>query len=309
MKARITGTGFYVPPTVVTNDSLAAYLPTSSAWIERHLGLRERRVVKELDTADLACAATGYALDAAGLMATDIDLLIVATTTPARIAPATASLVAERLGAGRAVAFDIAAVCSGFMYALSLARHMIEAGTQRRALVIGSDTFSRITDWQDRDCVYFGDGAGAVVVEQGPGPGTIADLHLFAYADGGKGFTVLPGAATYTMNGPAIKAHALSVLPGAISDLVAAHGLDMADISWLVPHQAGIGVLRGVAEKIGYPFERVLTSMGEYGNTAAASIPLTLALAVQAGKLEPGQRIVLVSVGAGWTWAVGLVEW
>lgn len=304
----IIGTGSCLPEYVLSNAQIAETVPTSAQWVREHLGIDERRIVIGETTADLAAAAARLALADAGLAPEAVDVLIVATTTPARVAPATASAVARQIGAWRAINFDLGAVCAGFVYALGVAAALLTHGKGRYALVIGADAFSLITNWRARDCVYFGDGAGALLLARDAGRHALLDVHLYADARDGDAFRC-PVGGRYTMDAPAVYDKATAVLPQAITAALGRFGLGVADLDWLLPHQASLRVLKKVADELQLPFERVLTNMARYGNTAAAAIPLLLDENARAGRFKGGERLLLATVGAGWAWGTALVEW
>jgi 3-oxoacyl-[acyl-carrier-protein] synthase-3 len=328
--SRITGTGSCLPPRRLTNADLAADLAqrgieTSDEWIVERTGIRARHFVDEgTSSSDLAVAAARRALEAAGLGPQDIDLVIVATSTPDMIFPSTACLVQHKLsqlseparGILGCPAFDVQAVCSGFVYALAVADAMIQAGTARRALVIGAEVFSRILDFDDRTtCVLFGDGGGAVVLEVSDTPGILAtDLH----ADGRHaGILCVPGTVSggrvlgdplLKMDGQAVFKLAVGVLDKAARAVLEKAGKTEADIDWLIPHQANIRIMQSTARKLGLGPERVVVTVDQHGNTSAASIPLALDHAVRAGKVLPGQAVLLEGVGGGFTWGAVLLN-
>jgi 3-oxoacyl-[acyl-carrier-protein] synthase-3 len=328
--ARITGTGSYLPPRRLTNDALAAELATrgvetTSEWIVERTGIQARHFAAPgVGSSDLGFEAARRALEAAGCLPQDIDLIIVATSTPDMVFPSTACMIQHKLsqlengGAGiiGAAAFDVQAVCSGFVYALTLADAMIRAGNARRALVIGSEVFSRILDFNDRTtCVLFGDGAGAVVLESSDTPGILAsDLH----ADGRHvGILCVPGHVSggqvlgdpvLKMDGQAVFKLAVGVLESAARATLDKAGLQDQDIDWLIPHQANIRIIQSTAKKLKLPMEKVVLTVQDHGNTSAASIPLALDTAVRAGQIRPGQRLLLEGVGGGFTWGAVLVQ-
>lgn len=322
--ARVIGTGGYLPERIVTNDELSLTLDTSDAWIAERTGIRQRHIAADGEnTVDLAEAAARRAMQAAGVDASDIDLIVVATTTPDRVFPSTACLLQARLGAGGATcgpAFDVQAVCAGFLYALSVADQFVRAGTCRTALVVGAETFSRILDWTDRDtCVLFGDGAGAVVLRADQSPG-IRSTHLHAdgrHADllhvpkgvSGQLDEVLRGEAYVQMSGREVFRSAVQRLGEVVEEILAANALSAADIDWLVPHQANIRILAATAKKLGLPMERVVQTVAEHGNTSAASVPLALDVAVRRGDIRDGDRLLLEAFGGGFTWGGALLEW
>jgi 3-oxoacyl-[acyl-carrier-protein] synthase-3 len=281
--------------------------------VQARLGIRERRVASAAageTTASLATAAGRAALAAAGVDAGSLDLVVVATATPDRRAPATACAVQAALGAQPAAAFDLAAVCSGFLYGLGVVTALVEAGRAQRVLLIGADTFSTITDWTDRQCVFFGDGAGAAVIESGRVDYGLLSIELYADGSGIDGFTVpaAPGA-TFRMDGGAVYDTATSVLPDAIAGALAGAGVRPDDVDLVVPHQPSVRILQETAERTGIPFERFVTTMDSYANTASASVGVTLDHAVRSGRLHHGDIVVFAAVGSGWTWGAGVMRW
>ena len=321
--SRVAGTGSDLPPLRLTNNDLVEMLAkrgveTSDSWIVERTGIRARHfVADDVHASDLATAAALRALEAAGCTAADIDLIIVATSTPDMIFPSTASIVQRKLGVHGCPAFDVQAVCSGFIYALSVADAMIKAGTARRALVIGAEVFSRLLDFDDRTtCVLFGDGAGAVVLEASDQPGVVATkLHADGrYLDilctpgtvnGGKVF----GDPLLKMDGPAVFKLAVGVLGDVANEVLALAGRTTSDVDWLVPHQANIRIMQSTARKLKLPADRVVVTVAEHGNTSAASIPLALDVAVRSGQIQRGQRLLLEGVGGGFTWGAALVDY
>ncbi len=320
--SRITGTGSYLPPRRVSNDELVAELAakgveTSNDWIVERTGIRARHFADpQVCSSELAVQAARQALDAAGLQASQIDLIIVATSTPDMVFPSTACIVQNMLGANGCAAFDVQAVCSGFVYALTVADSLIRTGTAKKALVIGAEVFSRILDFKDRTtCVLFGDGAGAVVLQASETPGILAsDLH----ADGRHvGILCVPGnvsggqvrgEALLKMDGPAVFKLAVGVLDRAARAVLAKAGKTAADIDWLIPHQANIRIMQGTAKKLKIPLDRVIVTVDEHGNTSAASIPLALDAGVRGGKIKSGQLLMLEGVGGGFTWGAVLLQ-
>jgi 3-oxoacyl-[acyl-carrier-protein] synthase-3 len=309
-QVRILATGSYVPSRIVTNDELErSGIETSSQWIQETLGISERRIAaSDEHTSDLASLAGLAALKNAGINKNDIDMMILATATPDRKCPSTACITQAKMGiVNRCPAFDVAAVCSGFVYALTTAAQFIQCGTCERVLVIGADVFSKITDWKNRNCVFFGDGAGAMVLERAPG-------NLFAsllYADGGgmNHFTVYPEDTTFTMNGRAVYDTASEVLPCAITELLRLHNRTVGDVAMIIPHQASLRVLKKTAERLSIPFSKIRTNLDTNGNTAGATVPLLLDQVNQRGELHNGDEILMAAVGAGWTWGAVLYRW
>ena len=318
MHARIIGTGGYLPEKVLTNQDLASMVDTSDEWIATRTGIRQRHVAADGEVAsDLALAASRKALRAAGIRADQLSLIIVATTTPDMIFPSTACILQAKLGAGSCPAFDVQAVCSGFVYALATANLFIRAGQCRYTLVVGTEVYSRILDWTDRStCVLFGDGAGAVVVAASEQPG-ILGAHL--HADGSyakilcvpgqvSGGAVL-GHAFVTMEGNAVFKFAVRVLEEVVEETLSSHGLDRGAIDWLIPHQANLRIIEATARKLGLPMEKVIVTVDRHANTSAASIPLALDEAVRDGRIRAGQHLLLEAVGGGFTWGAVLMRW
>ncbi|MEY2336084.1 beta-ketoacyl-ACP synthase III [Acidithiobacillus ferrianus] len=308
--SRIVATGGYLPERVLSNHDLAQMVETSDAWIFARTGIRTRRIVAaDEKTVDLAEAAARQALADAGLGAEDLDLIVVATTTPDQIFPSTACLLQARLGNHGAPAFDIQAVCTGFIYALATADRFIRCGGTRRALVVGAESMSRIIDWTDRGtCILFGDGAGAVILGASDEPGVIS-THI--HADGAYADQLqVPGGETrMTMQGNAVFRMAVRTLGEMVQETLAANALDSADIDWLVPHQANIRIIQATADKLGLSMERVVTTVQHHGNTSAASVPLALDDAARRGCFQPGQRLLLEAFGGGFTWGSALLRW
>ncbi|MEG2047573.1 MAG: beta-ketoacyl-ACP synthase III [Comamonas sp.] len=321
--ARITGTGSYLPPRRLTNNDLAAELAqrgieTSDEWIVERTGIHARHfAAPDVASSDLALEASRNALEAAGITAQDLDLIIVATSTPDMVFPSTAAILQNKLGITNGCpAFDVQAVCSGFVYALTVADAMIRAGTAQRVLVVGAEVFSRILNFNDRTtCVLFGDGAGAVVVEASEEPGILAsDLH----ADGSHvGILCVPGHVSggeilgspmLTMDGQAVFKLAVGVLDKAARATLSKAGLTESDIDWLIPHQANIRIMQSTARKLKLPMEKVVVTVDQHGNTSAASIPLALDHAVRNGQVQKGQTVLLEGVGGGFTWGAVLLK-
>ncbi|KPL54961.1 3-oxoacyl-ACP synthase [Prosthecomicrobium hirschii] len=318
----IRGVGAYLPAEILTNDDLTRIVETSDDWIVERTGIRERRrAAPDETTSVLATRAAEAALAQAGLAPADIDLVVVATATPDYTFPATATQVQAALGITRGFAYDIQAVCSGFVYALATVDAQIKAGLATRALVIGAETFSRILDWTDRTtCVLFGDGAGAVVVEASEQPGTMADrglltAHLRAdgrhreklYVDGGPSTTQTAGHLR--MEGREVFKHAVGMITDVIRDSFAATGDSAETIDWFVPHQANRRIIDASAKKLGIAAEKVVVTVDRHGNTSAASIPLALDQAVRDGRLKPGHLVLLEAMGGGFTWGACLIRW
>jgi len=313
--SRIVGTGSYLPPRIVTNAEFAARLDTSDAWIRERTGIAQRHIAAETQTSsDLALEASRAALAAAGMQAVDLDLIVVATSTPDYVFPSTACLLQAKLGVANSTAFDLQAVCSGFVYALATADNFIRAGTHKSALVVGAEVFSRILDWNDRGtCVLFGDGAGAVVLAAGSKPGLHASVLR---ADGSHaGILSVPGnvcggrivgSPYLQMQGGQVFKFAVKVLDEVARETVAAAGMRLEDIDWLIPHQANVRILEATVRKLGLPRDRLVVTVDHHGNTSAASVPLALDEFVRAGKIRPGHRVLLQGVGGGFTWGATL---
>ena len=319
MHSRIAGTGRYLPATVLTNDDLARRgVDTSDEWVRARTGIRQRHVAAdEESTSDLALAASREALRAAGLAPPDVDLIIVATTTPDMIFPSTACILQDKLGAHGGPAFDVQAVCSGFVYALAIADGMVRTGAVRNALVVGAEIYSRILDWKDRKtCVLFGDGAGAVVLLPSDQPGILATR---LYADGShRGMLCVPGQVRngkvaghpfVQMDGQAVFKFAVRVLAEAADDALAACAMPRDAIDWLIPHQANLRIMDSTAKRLGIAHERVVVTVDRHANTSAASIPLALDEAVRDGRVRAGQHLMLLGVGGGFTWGSALLRW
>ncbi|MBF0267177.1 MAG: ketoacyl-ACP synthase III [Alphaproteobacteria bacterium] len=321
IRSQIAGVGSYLPARIVTNQELERSVDTTDAWIVERSGIRQRQIAAEGETtSDLAFEAAKAALANAGMTADDIDLIIVGTATPDHTFPATAAKVQARLGMTRGVAFDLQAVCSGFVFAMATADNFIKAGQAKAALVIGAETFSRILDWNDRGtCVLFGDGAGAVVLKSAEGQGTVEDqgilsTHLHSdgrhydllYVDGGPSSTKTTGHVR--MKGNEVFRHAVVNMAEVVGEALAANNLTSTDIDWVVPHQANIRILEGTARKLAIPKERMVVTVDRHANTSAASIPLALAEAVHDGRIKRGQLLLLEAMGGGFTWGACLVR-
>ena len=318
MYARVIGTGSYLPGNPVSNNDLAARgIDTNDDWIVTRTGIRSRHLAEPGTTScDLGTVAAQRALEMAGLAASEIDLIIVATSTPDFIFPSTACLIQGRLGNKGAAAFDVQAVCSGFAYALAIADKFIRSGSHKRALVIGAEVFSRILDWNDRGtCVLFGDGAGAVVLEASDSPGILATaLH----ADGSQnGILNVPGQICggqvtgdpfLRMDGQAVFKFAVRVLAEVAEEVCASANLPTADVDWLIPHQANIRIIEATGKKLGIDRSRVIVTVDRHGNTSAASVPLALDEAVRGGNIQRGQKVLLEGVGGGFTWGAVLLQ-
>jgi len=318
MHSRIAGTGSYLPEQVLTNEGLAQRIDTSDAWIRARTGIRERRIAApEERTSDLAEHASRAALAAAGIDPADVDLVVVATTTPDMVFPSTACVLQAKLDAHGGPAFDVQAVCSGFVYALSIADRMVAGGLARNALVVGAEIYSRILDWNDRGtCVLFGDGAGAVVLVPSEAPG-ILSAHL--HADGAyRDILCVPGTIEngeitgspfVRMDGHIVFKFAVNVMTQVANEALAANGVDASAIDWLIPHQANIRIIDAMAKKLHVPPERIIATVDRHANTSAASIPLALDEAVRDGRIRAGHRVLLIGVGGGFTWGAVFLQY
>ena len=315
--SRILGTGSCLPSRVVTNAELESIVDTTDAWIRERTGIEKRHLVSEGETCcDLAEGAARAALDAAGLQASDLDLILVATTTPDQFFPSTACLLQQRLDVHGCPAFDLQAVCTGFVYAMDVADKFIRTGAARHALVVGAETFSRLLDWKDRaTCVLFGDGAGAVVLGAADEPGIVSS-HL--HADGAyKDLLQVPGGhgngrpeeVFVEMKGNEVFRFAVTTLGRIVEETLEANGLDRADIDWLIPHQANIRIIQATARKLDLPMERVVVTVHEHGNTSSASIPLAFDQAVRDGRIRRGERVLMEAFGGGFTWGSVLIRY
>ncbi len=320
MYSRITGTGSYLPEKIMTNHDLEILVETSDQWITERTGIKKRHIAAEGETTcDLAIVAARRALESAAKSADEIDLIVVATTTADKIFPSTACLLQQRLDIHGCAAFDVQAVCTGFVYALGVADSFIRSGNARCALVVGAETVSRIIDWTDRDtCVLFGDGAGAVILEASDVPG-IRSFHL--HADGrfehllqvpqgiSQGYDKTSvGEAYMTMKGNEVFRMAVRTLGRIIDETLAANNIDKSDIDWIVPHQANYRILEATAKKLKMPMDRVVVTVDEHGNTSAASIPLALDVAVRDGRIQRGETIIMEAFGGGFTWGSALLD-
>ena len=322
IRSHIVGCGAYLPGEPVSNEELARKVDTSDEWIQQRTGIRQRYLAAENElTSDLALQAAQRALDSAGIAAAGVDLIVLATATPDETFPATATKVQAGLGMTRGAAFDVQAVCSGFVYGLSVADSMMKNGMAGTALVIGAETFSRILDWSDRTtCVLFGDGAGAVVLRAGEGTGSAGDRgilsnvlhsdgrhHDLLYVDGGPSSTRTSGLLR--MQGKEVFKHAVTNLADVVSEGLGAAGLSTADVDWIVPHQANRRILDGTARKLGISHEKIVVTVDKHANTSAASIPLALSEAVQDGRIRSGQVVLMEAMGGGLTWGASVARW
>ncbi|MBN9556368.1 MAG: ketoacyl-ACP synthase III [Alphaproteobacteria bacterium] len=322
MRSQIIGCGAFLPRNVLTNTDLAKRVDTNDEWIVARTGIHRRHIAAEGEkTSDLAFEAATDAMRHAGIGADALDLIVVATTTPDETFPAVATAIQARLGMTRGAAFDVQAVCSGFIFALSVADNFIRAGQAKTVLVIGAETMSRLMDWSDRTtCVLFGDGAGAVVLRAGEGKGGNADrgvlntkvfsdgrLHDLLYVDGGPSTTGTTGYLR--MQGREVFKHAVTNIAAAIQASADEAGIAISEIDWFVPHQANQRILDGTARKLGIDPAKVVSTVADHGNTSAASVPLALATAVADGRIKPGQLVLLEAMGGGLTWGSALIRW
>lgn len=307
--ARIAGTGSYLPQKIVTNHELEKTMDTSDEWIRERTGIRQRHIAADGETSsDMGLAAARNALEMAGIAAGEVDLIVVATTTPDKIFPSNACVIQRQLGIHGCPAFDLQAVCSGFMYGLDVANRMIRTGGARTALVIGCETLSRITDWQDRGtAVLFGDGGGAVVLQASETPG-ILSTHIHADGQYENLLEVPAGTNFMVMNGNAVFRKAVSTLGSIASETLAGNGVDQAELDWLVPHQANLRIIAAAAKKLDLPMDRVVVTVDKHANTSAASIPLALDIAVRDGRIQRGQLLLFEAFGGGFTWGSALVR-
>jgi 3-oxoacyl-[acyl-carrier-protein] synthase-3 len=319
--SRILATGSYLPERVMTNAELESLVDTSDEWIRERTGIERRHIVAEGEsTCDLAERAARAAIESAGIDPAELELIVVGTTTPDKIYPATACRLQARLGANGCTAFDVQAVCTGFIYALGVADKFIKTGEVKRALVVGADTHSRLLDWSDRQtCILFGDGAGAVLLEAGDEPG-IYSTHLHAdgryedllYVEGGVplgGGVIADGSAYTKMRGNEVFKIAVRTLRRIVTEALDANGMQPSDIDWLIPHQANIRIIEATARKLDIPADRVVVTVAEHGNTSAASVPLALDVAVRDGRVKRGDCILLEAFGGGFTWGSALIRY
>ncbi|TXH06241.1 MAG: ketoacyl-ACP synthase III [Nevskiaceae bacterium] len=316
--SKIIGTGSYLPERVVTNHELQSRIDTTDEWIVSRTGIEARHVAADGEmTSDLAFHAAQRAMQAAGVAPEQVDLIIVATTTPDMVFPSTACLLQAKLGVKQGAAFDVQAVCTGFVYALSIADKFVASGQSRCALVVGAEVFSRLLDWNDRrTCVLFGDGAGAVVLKASDTPGILAtDLHAdgglahILRVDGGISHGQIRGNPFLEMDGGAVFKVAVRALGEGAVQMLERTGFSAADLDWYIPHQANLRILNALADKIGVPREKVVATVMRHGNTSAASVPLALDTAVKDQRLQPGQLVLMQGVGGGMTWGTVLLRW
>ena len=321
-RSRIIGWGSYLPQQILTNVELARRIETSDDWITSRTGIRQRHIAAEGEmTSDLAVAASRAAIEVAGVEADEVDLIILATATPDNTFPSSATAVQAKLGIVRGAAFDVQAVCSGFVFALAVGDNFIKAGQARTVLVIGAEVFSRILDWQDRGtCILFGDGAGAVVMRATETDGGNSGRHVLSthihsdgrhrdllYVDGGPSSTQTVGHLR--MSGRDVFKHAVKLLAGAVDEALEANGMNPEDVDWLVPHQANKRIMDATQRKLGMPAEKMVVTIDRHANTSAASIPLALAEAASDGRIQPGHIVLIEGMGGGFTWASAMIRW
>ncbi|HEX9461172.1 MAG TPA: beta-ketoacyl-ACP synthase III [Alphaproteobacteria bacterium] len=322
IRSVVAGCGAYLPEKVLTNDDLAKFVDTSDEWITERTGIKQRHIAAEGElTSDLGTKAAEWALRAAGMTGEEVDIIVVATSTPDETFPATATKIQARLGMTRGFAFDVQAVCAGFIFALATADNFLKSGQAKTALVIGAETFSRILDWNDRGtCVLFGDGAGAVVLRATTSAGSAGDrgilsthlhsdgrFHDSLYVDGGPSSTKTVGHLR--MAGQEVFRHAVGKLASVVEEALSANGITARDVDWLVPHQANKRIIEGMARKLGLGSDRVVLTVGHHANTSAASIPLALAEAAADGRLQRGQLVLLEAIGGGLAWGASVIRW
>lgn len=318
--SKIAGTGSFLPANIRTNADLEKMVDTTDEWIVTRTGIRQRHIAAEDEfTSDIATKAAAKAMEAAGVSAEDIDLIIVATTTPDKIFPSTACIVQRKLGIQNCPAFDLQAVCSGFVYGLATADNFIKSGSTKCAIVIGADTFSKITDWTDRgNCILWGDGAGAVVLKASETPGIISThlhangqyedmLHVPRNSSQNDGKPCVDNKVV--MKGNAVFKMAVNTLDSIVDETLSANGMQKSDIDWLVPHQANIRILQATAKKLNMDMARVVVTVDQHGNTSAASIPLALDVAVNDGRIKRGDTILMEAFGGGFTWGSALIKY
>lgn len=323
--AKIISTGSYVPENIITNKDLEKRINTSDEWIFSNLGIKERRIAsKDQCTSDLAAEAALNAMNKSGIRSNEIDLIVVATATPDRLSPSTACIVQDKISAYNAVAFDISAVCSGFLFGMSVVSQFIANGIYKNALLIGADTFSSITNWEERDCVFFGDGAGAAIFTQaGSNNEGFQAFRLYSDGRGKFNFTVPAGGSEnptssdtiknkkhfFEMNGKAVYETGINVLPKAINQILEDTSLSVDQIDYMIPHQPSIKILEETARRIGMPWRKVMTNMKRYANTSGGTIPILLDEVCKSGKLKKNDKILFAAVGSGWTYGASILNW
>ncbi|MBZ5584107.1 MAG: ketoacyl-ACP synthase III [Acidobacteriia bacterium] len=307
----IRSTGSYVPARILTNEEIVGGLPTSAEWVVETLGIRQRRIAEPDEcTSDLAARAGLSAIASAGLEPNEIDLIVLATSTPDRKVPSAACMAQKKMGIRNGCpAFDVSAVCSGFLYGITIAGQFIQNGVYDHALVIGADTYSKVTDWSHRNCVFFGDGSGAVVLERDHRENGLFSSILFADGAGMDDFTVFPADPFFTMNGKAVYAKATAVLPECVRQILCVNRLGLDDVTMIIPHQASAHVLKRTAELLNIPYSRMQTNLESYANTAGATVPLLLDQVNRGGSIHANDLLLFAAIGAGWTWGATLYRW
>ena len=307
MSIKIVGIGSYLPNSVLTNNEIAKNVPTSDEWVKSTLGISERRVSEETQlSSDLAVHSSLNAIKDAGLNVGDIDFIIMTTSTPDRISPSTACLLQEKIGAFNAACVDINAVCPGFLYGLQIAKGLLSIGQYKNILLVASETYSKITDWNRRDCVFFGDGSGAVVLQRDTE--NYCEIDLYADGRGKEAFTVKHGKK-FSMIGKDVYTAGTTKLPQSVIDLLNRTGIDKSQISYVIPHQPSIKILEKTAEILDFDFSKFGLTMDKYANTAGASIPITMDDMYKNNKLNTGDLLLLTTIGSGWVWGSGLIKW
>ena len=307
MSIKIIGIGSYIPEKVLTNTEISKFVDTTDEWVKEKLGISERRVSMETElSSDLAVHSSLRAIADAGLGVDDIDFIIMATSTPDRISPSTACLLQEKIGAFNAACVDVNAVCPGFLYGLQIAKGLLSIGQYKNILLVASETYSKITDWERRDCVFFGDGSGAVVLQSDTD--NFCEIDLYADGRGKDAFTVHHGK-TFSMNGREVYESGITKLPSSITKLLERTSIDKTDINHIIPHQPSVNILKKTAELLDIDFSKFALTMDKYANTAGASIPITLDDLYKKNKLNKGDLLLLTTLGSGWVWGSGLIKW
>lgn len=307
MSIKIVGVGSHLPETILTNKQISSFVETTDEWIQQNLGIRERRVSGDFEfSSDLAVVSSINAINDAGLNVNDIDFIIMATSTPDRISPSTACLLQEKIGAFNAACVDINAVCPGFLYGLQIAKGLLSLGQYKNILLVASEVYTKITDWNKRDCVFFGDGSGAVVLQSDNE--NLCEIDLYADGTGKEAFTVHHGE-NFSMIGKEVYQNGITKLPKSIIDLLDRTNIEKNTIDHIIPHQPSINILKKTAEILDIDFSKFGTSMGEYANTAGASIPITLDKLYKENKFKKGDLLLLTTIGSGWVWGSGLIKW
>ena len=307
MSIKIIGIGSYIPEKVLTNSEISKFVDTTDEWVKEKLGISERRVSMETElSSDLAVHSSLRAIADAGLGVDDIDFIIMATSTPDRISPSTACLLQEKIGAFNAACVDVNAVCPGFLYGLQIAKGLLSIGQYKNILLVASETYSKITDWERRDCVFFGDGSGAVVLQSDTD--NFCEIDLYADGRGKDAFTVHHGK-TFSMNGREVYESGITKLPSSITKLLERTSIDKTDINHIIPHQPSVNILKKTAELLDIDFSKFALTMDKYANTAGASIPITLDDLYKKNKLNKGDLLLLTTLGSGWVWGSGLIKW